>query len=229
MLWQEDDKKQAYVVPDDIIDIAFRINCKSLPLEHAHALSTALHEALPWLEQEEQAGIHLIHGAESGNGWMRPENPENELLYLSRRTRMMIRIPKERIADAEHLTGKTLDIAGYSLEVGESTVRPLTSTTILFSRYVIADENDDEEQFVSNALGLLKDMEITVRKLLCGKTHTFSTPEGNIFTRSLMLADMEVEDAVKLQQQGLGPGRKLGCGLFIPHKGIAAVKKAEED
>lgn len=229
MLWQEDDKKQAYVVPDDIIDVAFRINCKSLPLEHAHALSAALHEALPWLEQEEQAGIHLIHGAESGNGWMRPENPENELLYLSRRTRMMIRIPKERIADAENLTGKTLDIAGYSLEVGESTVRPLTSTTILFSRYVIADENDDEEQFVCNALDLLKDMDITVRKLLCGKTHTLSTPEGNIFTRSLMLADMEVEDAVKLQQQGLGPGRKLGCGLFIPHKGIAAVKKAEED
>jgi len=44
-------------------------------------------------------------------------------------------------------------------------------------------------------------------------------------TRSLMLADLTVEEAVKLQQQGLGADRKLGCGLFIPHKGINPVKQ----
>jgi hypothetical protein len=33
---------------------------------------------------------------------------------------------------------------------------------------------------------------------------------------------------VKVQQLGLGPHRKLGCGLFIPHKGIAPVKQTDE-
>jgi hypothetical protein len=38
-----------------------------------------------------------------------------------------------------------------------------------------------------------------------------------------MLADLEVEEAVKLQQEGIGRHKKTGCGLFIPHKGIKAV------
>jgi hypothetical protein len=50
-------------------------------------------------------------------------------------------------------------------------------------------------------------------------------PDGEIFTRSLMVADLEPEQSVRLQQIGLGAGRTFGCGLFIPHKGIKAVKE----
>ena len=98
MFWQEKTPDKPYRVPDDIVDLAFRIDCRCLPLEHAHALSVALHEALPWLEDESRAGIHLIHGAESGNGWMRPEDPQSEVLYVSRRTRMTLRLPKAESA-----------------------------------------------------------------------------------------------------------------------------------
>ncbi|MES9880712.1 MAG: type I-MYXAN CRISPR-associated protein Cas6/Cmx6 [Sedimenticola sp.] len=37
-------------------------------------------------------------------------------------------------------------------------------------------------------------------------------------TRSLMVADLSVEDAIHLQEQGIGEGRSMGCGLFIPQK-----------
>jgi hypothetical protein len=53
-------------------------------------------------------------------------------------------------------------------------------------------------------------------------------PHGSIFTRSLMVADLEPEQSVHLQQVGLGEGRTIGCGLFIPHKGIKAVKETDE-
>jgi len=70
--WEEDKTKDAaFVVPDDVVDVAFRIRARSLPLDHAHALSEALHAALPWLTEDPAAGVHLIHGAESGNGWYR--------------------------------------------------------------------------------------------------------------------------------------------------------------
>ena len=36
-------------------------------------------------------------------------------------------------------------------------------------------------------------------------------------------------EPVRLQQHGLGPHRAMGCGIFIPHKGIDAVKQAEDD
>jgi hypothetical protein len=71
MYWHdENDSPETYQVPDDIVDIAFKIDCRTLPLDHAQALSTALHTALPWIAEEPDLGIHTIHVAESGNGWM---------------------------------------------------------------------------------------------------------------------------------------------------------------
>lgn len=225
MVWQEE---KPYVVPDDIVDLSFRINCRCLPLEHAHALSHALYQALPWLKDEEKAGIHLIHGAESGNGWIRPDDPENELLQLSRRTRMMLRLPKERLEDARKLTGMNLDIEGHPLEVADSTVRPLSLSTILFARYIVADKAESEEIFESSVVERIEELGIPVRKLLCGLTHTLNFPDRQVFTRSLLIAELKTEQSIKLQQEGLGEGRRHGCGLFIPHKGIAPVGSVEE-
>ena len=38
-----------------------------------------------------------------------------------------------------------------------------------------------------------------------------------------MLHDLKLEQSALLQQVGLGEHRKLGCGIFVPHKSIAAV------
>ncbi len=229
MFWQEKDDAKVFQVPDDIVDVAYRIMCKSLPLEHAHALSSALHEALPWLAAEEQAGVHLIHGAESGNGWMRPEDPSSEVLHLSRRTRMSLRLPKERVDDAQALTGQVLDISGYPLEVGELTVKPLQASSTLFARYVVNEHGDDEQAFLSDVAAQVAALGVPVRKLMCGKTHILSTPDGAVETRTVLVAELEKPESVRLQQQGVGPGRKMGCGLFIPHKGIAPVASLDDD
>jgi len=43
-----------------------------------------------------------------------------------------------------------------------------------------------------------------------------------------MLDGIDVEQSVLLQQRGIGAGRLLGCGLFLPHKGIDAINEAQE-
>ena len=227
MFWEnEKDENAPYVVPDDVVDLVYSISCKCLPLDHAYSFSTALREALPWIDEEKHAGIHLIHGAESGNGWMRPDASEDALLHLSRRSRMTLRVPKHRIDDAQTLTGQTLDIDGYKLEVGDAKVKLFSTLSTQFARYVVVPEDvdsDDEEAFMRAAAEQLRALGIKVRKMLCGRTHAIQHPDGAIQTRSIMLADLEVEEAVTLQQNGIGPHRTLGCGLFIPHKGIKAV------
>ena len=228
MYWNDEKEgSKEFAVPDDVFDLAYRIGCPTLPLDHAHALSSALLKALPWLADEECAGVHLIHGAASGNGWFRPEDTENELLHLSRRTRMRLRIPKNRLEDARALTGQTLDIAGHSLEIGKSDVFKLSSLPTLFSRYVISDADLDEMQFLEEVEKQLKDIDIPSRKMLGGIVHTLHFPDGPVFTRSLMVAGLEAEQSVRLQQLGLGEGRARGCGLFLPHKGIEPVKKPD--
>lgn len=227
MLWSEDSQAREYVVPDDVVDLAYAIKCPTLPVDHAHALSVGLQAALPWLEAEEYAGIHLIHGAASGNGWYRPEEGAEQLLHLSRRARLRLRVPKHRLDDARELTGQTLHIEGYTLEIGNSEVHLFTTLPTLFSRYVMTREELGEEAFMQQAVSELEALGIACRKMLCGITHTLEFPDGPVFTRSLMVADLEPEDSVRLQQVGLGEGRKIGCGLFIPHKGIKPVKNED--
>lgn len=224
MYWHdENDNPETYQVPEDVVDIAFRLDCRTLLLDHAQALSTALHTALPWIVDEPELAIHTIHVAESGNGWMRPENGLDEVLHLSRRTRMRLRLPQERVEEAQQLTGQTLDIGGSKLKVGDSAIHKLSKQTTLFSRYVLGDNIEDEAVFMQEAHKLLLSLGIQPKKMMPGLPHSISTADGDLHSRTLMLAELSIDDSVRLQQLGLGAGRKLGCGIFIPHKGIDSV------
>ncbi len=229
MYWNDETEKQPeYVVPDDVVDIAFKVDCPTLPLDHAHALSTQVLRVLPWLADEPHAGIHLIHGAASGNGWYRPDYSAHELLHLSRRTRMRLRVPGHRLDDAQRLIGQTLDIDGHPLTPGAVSVSRLSSLPTLFSRYVIDAGGADENAFLEQAAAGLQAIGIPCRKLMAGISHTMQFPEGPLHTRSLMVAELDPEQSVRLQQQGLGEGRMFGCGLFLPHKGIKAVDDSRD-
>lgn len=223
MFWNEDKKTDEFQIPDDIVDVQFAIKCKCLPLEHMQALSDTLHKTLPWLEAEKLAGIHPIYGAESGNGWERPKDP-NELLYFSRRQKMTLRLPKERLEAADNLVGQTLNVAGYEFEVGKSTIKKLSDLPTTFCRAVMIESSMPEDDFLQWAYEELQLLDISVQKMMAGTERIVKLPENKErVTRSLMVADLEQAESVRLQQYGLGEGRKLGCGLFMPQKGIKAV------
>ena len=228
MYWQDQDKeKQEYTVPDDIVDLSFKVQCKQLPLDHAFALSQVIQKELPWFAEEKLAGIHLIHGAESGNGWIRPQEPD-AMLSLSRRTRFMLRIPKHRVQETAELANKTLDIVGNECILSNPHEKSLSSLTTIFARYIITDDIEDEEAFLNQAAAELKKQGIKIKKMMSGLAHVLRMPGHNLLTRSLMLDGLEIEESVYLQQHGLGEGRKVGCGLFLPHKGIDAVGQAQQ-
>ncbi len=228
MYWQEETVVEQARPADESIDLAYRVKCRTLPLDHAHALSEAVCAILPWLREEPRAGIHTIFGPGSQNGWYRPEETEDAILHLSRRTRMTLRLPKDRVHEARALTGSVLHVAGHRLEVGEATVKPLEGMATLHARYVVSTEDEPEERFLRWVADELRRMDIRVRKALCGKSHYVRIPQGRLFTRSLMVADLRKEESLRQQQDGLGPERKLGCGLFVPHKSIGPVKKPAE-
>lgn len=229
MLWQEDKKTEAYVVPDTVTDLSFKVDCKMVPLDHAQELSDAILEILPWMADEPQAGVHMIHGASTGNGWQRPEDDTNDgCIYLSRRSRMHIRMPKHRHEDAAALVGQTIRLGEHDLTFGDFQVKKFSPLSTLFSRYVIVGDDESEDAFVSRVSAEMKDMGITLRKALCGIGHRFNLAEGPVNTMSIMVADLDPEEAVTLQQQGIGEGQIMGFGLFIPHKGIKAVGDMSE-
>ena len=229
MFWQEDeDKSLPYQIPEDIIDLSFAISCKSLPLDHAWVLSQAILEHLPWLT-DDVSGIHHIHVAESNNGWMRPADDEiAALLHPSRRTKMTLRIPSLKLEQAKELTGKTLLIDEHKLTIGKSKKKELTNDSVIFSRHVLSSTTESENEFLSRIAEEVKQTSgFKVKKMLCGKTHTINTPSEKLLTRHLMIADLDSESSIKIQQQGLGDARVLGCGIFLPHKGIKSLNSSE--
>jgi len=224
MYWQEEDDGKTLKVPDDVVDLVFSIACKALPVDHAYSLSQAIQQILPWLTEEEGAGVHTIHVAETGNGWIRPSEAD-AVLYPSRRTKLRVRIPKHRVDEGKSLTGNTLDLDGYIIQVKDVTVKPLSDHPTVFSRYIVTDGFESENAVLEEMVRQLKAMGIKPKKMLCGTETIINTPDKQITTRSLMLADLSVEESVQLQMKGLGSHRWLGCGLFIPHKDIKEVKE----
>ena len=227
-MWIEEEENVTPTLTREIVDLAFSLDCRALPLDHCAALSQAIEAALPWFATTSEVGLHLIHGAESGNGWQRPD-AHDSLLYLSKRAKLTLRLPRALVSAAEALTGRTLDVGGYPLTVGAARSKPLSRTPILFARHVLSQAEQSESDFLEHAVAQLRALGIQCRKVMPGRSHCFHTPTGDLFTRSLLVADLALEDALTLQCRGIGEGRRLGCGLFIAHKDIKTVRQGQEE
>jgi len=229
MYWQEKSEEKSFDVDDEVLDLCFKMECKTLPLDHAWALSSALTAIAPWLTETDHTAIHLIHGAESGNGWMRPDDTENQVLHLSRRARFTLRLQRDIISRVEDLIDQTLDIEGHSLTIKAFKKQLLVPQTTIFSRYIATEPGLDEDAFLNQVAPAIEVQGIQIKKMMGGLPHTFNTPDGPLTTRSLMLSDLEKEESIRLQQNGLGDLQLFGIGIFLPHKGIAAVKELNEE
>lgn len=221
--WQDDsDENVAAKSPQDVVDIVFRLRGRVIQVDHAWSLSQEILRVLPWFTQHDTNALHLIHVAGSGNGWQRPDD-SNALLHLSNRTRLCLRVASQCVNDAEALVGETLTLASGAIVVGASRLKPLLCSKVVFARYVVMAGCHTEDEFLDAAWGELKRRGINTRKMICGREHIFTTPQGDIKPRSLMLADLDREESIQLQAMPLGQYRAMGCGIFMPHKGIDAV------
>jgi CRISPR-associated protein Cas6 len=224
MFWSEENKVQKEIISTEITDVSIKLFCKQLPGDHIYQLTTALVKVLPWLSKDPQIAVQQLFIPASGNGWQRDDLSTENLLHLSKRTRLKIRLPLKYLEQINTLTGKEISLDGYAIKFGEIKIAKITASEILVSRFVyIPDTEEDEEEFLSVAYQQLKQKNIVVKKMLCGKTAQFNFNGQMILTRSLMLADLSTEDSLILQNSGIGDYYLYGCGVFIPQKGIKAI------
>ena len=229
MRWEETSSSGAVASGADVVDVAFRLSGRWLPVDHAAALRAVVVAILPWLEDEPDAGIHSIHGAASGNGWERPGVGSGGVLHLSRRTPLILRVPVQRAGDTEALHARRLDIGGYELVTGARQPRALKPASTVFARYVMDEEGGDEAHFIERVASQLEARSIAARKLLCGRSCRIDSAHGVLTARSVLIADLDRDESLAIQCRGIGPGRLLGCGLFIPHKDIGPARRMAEN
>ncbi|MDP1654427.1 MAG: type I-MYXAN CRISPR-associated protein Cas6/Cmx6 [Rhodocyclaceae bacterium] len=211
--------------PLDIVDMQFVLRGRAVPFDYADALWLVLREALPWLETETLAGIHPLYGLSPGGGeW-----------YLSGRSHLNLRLPRDRVTAAEALIGSRLSLSGSAIEIGAATVRQLAAVPVLYAKFVtlgLAESGaggPDEKDFYTACLQQLAALGMAPRSssIICGKRQSARTEAGVLHGFSMMVSGLEAEANLRLQQHGLGRERMRGCGVFIQHKSMASVGTLE--
>ena len=193
----------------DMIDVAFALEGDALPREHRYALADALQEALPWLGSEARAGVHRLKLVASGGG--------DDL--VSPRTRLSLRVPRGRADETCALAGVQLRVGSHRVRAGRAQRRELLPHGTLYAPLVAADSRDEAQFLVAVQLALDA---LDVRgQPVCGRWQ--AAEGGRLVGCSLMLSGLDRDQSLVLLQQGLGPHRRLGCGLFVPHRSAAAV------
>ena len=218
--WTDDDEQPAGDACA-AADLVFALGGRAIPCDYALALAQAVTGLLPWLSSVPDAGLRLALGAESANGWQRDER-DGALIYLPRRARLVLRLPVQRLEAARALAGRTLQVDGLPLRVGESRVVALSAADTLYARHVI-DVTGDEEVFLERLAQAIEALGPRPSRILCGRSRRIGTPDRALCTRSVMLASLAPRDALTLLATGLGPGRLLGCGLFVAYKRPGAL------
>lgn len=196
---------------DEVIDAVFPLEGMALRRDHAQSLQQALCERLSWLSADFRTGIHpvkVVHGSEDS-------------ALLPRRARLLVRVSGERFADLGVLAGADLEVDGHLVHLGTPHPRQLVPHATMYA-YRVAAESDDELTFMAAVNAHLAELAIGGERV-CGKRQTMMAAGRVLNTFSLMLHQLSPEQSLRLQQNGLGPHRLLGCGIFVPHKSAAAV------
>jgi CRISPR-associated protein Cas6 len=192
----------------DMIDIAFALEGRTLPPDYRHALADALDTALPWLRDEPESGVHHLNLVRSGSQAL-----------VSPRTRLTLRVPRSRGDAACALAGTELRLGGNVVRVVRPQRRELLPHGTLYAHLVAAEETG-EDVFLRRMRSELDALGVRGEPV-CGRWQ--SAEAGRLAGCSLMLSGLPREQSLQVLQRGLGAHRRLGCGLFVPHKSAAAV------
>ena len=199
------------LLDDPAVDVAFAIDGRRLPRDHAQALADALAVRLPWLATHPTAGVHPVKvvPGEGSEGW------------LSQRARLLLRVPQSLQPALAVLDGCTLGVAGNTLRLGPPTPHRLLPHGTLYA-YFVAAALDDEAAFMRDVQAELDALRVEAH-VVCGKRQQRHSEAGIVVGFSLMLHGLGPAASLTVQRAGIGPHRALGCGLFVPHKSAAAV------
>lgn len=211
-----------------MLDLIFSISGDKIPADHGYYLHSALSDLLPFHHDEHQrgsTGVHPISGTLCGG----------RMIAVNSRSKLILRIAVDRVADYLELCGRRLNIGNHSISVGIPSSRKLIPAVTLWSRLVTIKGFTTATEFLGAAHRQLHDLDIGGRARLLtrrspvsaeGKTdnlasspfikRTLAIKGRNVVGFSLVVTELNAEESLQLQMQGLGGRRSMGCGIFVP-------------
>jgi CRISPR-associated protein Cas6 len=186
-----------------MVDLWFPIVGKTLPSDHGYAVYGALCHALPDLHKAEWWGLHTVRGARALAG----------VIALSRAPRLGLRLPAERIAAVIPLAGRRIEVVGHRIGLGAPTVEALVPAMALSARITTIKPFLEPEPFRQAAEKQLAELDVA-GKVALGARKVVRIGGRQVVGFSLRVSDLTPDASLRLQEQGIGGRRRMGCGVF---------------
>jgi CRISPR-associated protein Cas6 len=201
-----------------VIDLSFVLVGTTIPLDHGYSLFSALSRIVPALHGDRRVGVHPIRGRQSAPG----------VLSLTERSRLKVRLPAEGIAPYIAIAGQELDLDGHRVQVGIPRVESLVPAANLAARLVTFHNAMNAEAFEADVRRELARMEIVATPQLIPGNHPkhpgqpvrriMRVKGRRMVAYPMRVVDLTAEESIRLQEEGLGGRRRMGCGLFSPFR-----------
>lgn len=215
------------------VDVAFGLSGDKIPADHGYSLYAAISRILPHLHPPAAAletksdgalwrevGIHPINGRPCGN----------RLLAIHGATRLRIRIDQDHVDGILPLTGQKLELDGSMISVGAPAIELLVPSACVRSRLVIIKGFLEPIPFLDAVGRQLQELRIAGQPAIPYRRSAEPSNEKKspLLRRTLQIRDKVVvgfaleinaltaEEAVILQEHGVGGRRRFGCGIFVP-------------
>lgn len=211
-----------------IVDVSYRLSAEVIPVDHGYSLYSAISRLVPGIHGDDQIGIHPIYGRLVGE----------RKLAISESSRLVLRLPVDRLSDVLPLAGKSLDLGDGKIIVGVPNTQALVPAASLKSRLVIIKGFMEPEPFLEAVQRQLDALEIRGRASLVPtgdavktNAHRSGGTKSPWLRRTLRIRDKEIvgfalrvegltaDESILLQEKGIGGRRRFGCGIFVPARG----------
>lgn len=203
------------------VDLSFRLTAEgAVPVDHGYPLYAALSRLLPALHRQNEIGVHPLRGRSSGN----------RQLILEDDSCLEFRTPVEQVSALLKLSGASLRLKGARLLIGVPQLSALVAEPVLRSRLVVikvagcnaaqldADIFQTAVEKQLSACDVSTAVTVEVRR-----RRTLTIKEKIVVGYEVILRNLTEEESLRVQMQGIGGRRHMGCGLFSACRSDAVV------
>ena len=204
---------------NNIVNLWFPVRGEYLYADQNHRLLASLSKQCPAIHEIKNLSINTIAGIPDKQG----------KIALTKNSKLLIRLPVEAIAQVYSLAGQTLTIGSYAIKLGNPELQTLQPVATLQARLVTIKGYTEPQSFLEAAQRQLDALEIDgkigipanekgePKRLTLKINKTEQKRSYTIVGFSVIVANLKPEDSIKLQANGIGGKRRMGCGVFNPN------------
>jgi len=192
------------------VELVFPVKGTRLHADHNYRLLGSLCKKIPALHDLKGLAINTIFGIPNKQG----------TIDLTPQSQFYLRLPVDAISLVYPLVGQVLTIGEYQITLGSPELQTIQAHESLKCRLVTIKGHTEPDSFLEAANRQLQGMDIQANiGILANKQGdpkrlTLKIRSYSIVGFTVVISDLKDEDSIKLQINGLGGKRRLGCGVF---------------